>query len=167
MRALVQRVSRASVRVGGEVKGSIGPGLLVLLGAGHEDRAEDAEWLARKVAHLRVFGDERGQMNRDLLETGGAALVVPQFTLYGEARRGRRPDFTRAARPEQAGPLFDRFCEALERAGVRVERGVFRAHMEVELVNDGPVTLGLESPGGARDPASDPQPAGGGSGSPE
>ena len=146
MRALVQRVSRASVRVGGEVRGAIGPGLLVLLGAGHGDEPRDAEWLAHKVAHLRVFGDERGQMNRDLLEAGGAVLVVPQFTLYGDARRGRRPDFTRAAPPEQAGPLFERFCEALEQAGVRVERGVFRAHMEVELVNDGPVTLCVESP---------------------
>ena len=142
----MQRVSRARVRVAGEVRGAIEAGFLVLLGAGHEDGPDDADALARKVAALRVFADDAGLMNRDLAAVGGAALVVPQFTLYGDTRRGRRPDFTAAARPEQAEPLFERFCASLAAAGVRVERGVFRAHMEVELVNDGPVTLWMESP---------------------
>ena len=146
MRALVQRVARAEVRVEGRTTGAIGTGLLVLLGATHDDGAQDGAWLARKVAGLRVFGDDAGLMNRDVRQAGGAVLVVPQFTLYGDARRGRRPDFTRAARPERAEPLFEGFCAALAGAGVRVERGVFRAHMEVELVNDGPVTLCVESP---------------------
>ena len=146
MRALVQRVERASVRVEGRVTGAIERGLLILLGATHTDRPADAEWLARKVAGLRVFADDRGLMNRDLSEAGGAALVVPQVTLYGDARRGRRRDFLAAARPEQAEPLFQRFCEALTAENVRVERGVFQATMAVELVNDGPVTLMLESP---------------------
>jgi D-aminoacyl-tRNA deacylase len=144
MRALVQRVARARVTAGGRVAGEIGPGLLVLLGATHEDRAEDADWTARKVAGLRIFADERGLMNRDVREVEGGILAVPQFTLYGEARRGRRPEFLAAARPEHAEPLFERFCTALVAEQVRVERGVFRAHMEVELVNDGPVTLWLE-----------------------
>jgi D-tyrosyl-tRNA(Tyr) deacylase len=146
MKALIQRVARACVRVEGRITGEIGAGLLVLLGATHGDAAEDAAWLARKVAGLRVFGDGAGLMNLDVLEAGGTVLVVPQFTLYGEVRRGRRPDFTRAARPEHAEPLFEGFCERLAATGVRVERGVFRAHMEVELVNDGPVTLCIESP---------------------
>jgi D-tyrosyl-tRNA(Tyr) deacylase len=145
VRALVQRVGRAAVRVEGRVAGAIEGGLLVLLGATHEDGPEDCDWLARRVAGLRIFADERGLMNRDVRESGGAALVVPQFTLYGETRRGRRPDFVRAARPEHAEPLFERFCAVLGEEGVRVERGVFRAHMEVELVNDGPVTLVLDS----------------------
>jgi D-tyrosyl-tRNA(Tyr) deacylase len=127
MRALVQRVTRAEVRVQGRVVGAIGRGLLVLLGATHEDDGAAVDWLAKKIATLRVFADANGQMNRDLLETDGRALVVPQFTLYGDARRGRRPDFLQAARPEQAAPLFERFCDALAAAGVPVERGVFRA----------------------------------------
>lgn len=147
MRALVQRVDGARVTVAGRVTGAIGAGLLVLLGATHDDTAADAEWLARKVAGLRVFADDAGQMNRDVREAGGGVLVVPQFTLYGDARRGRRPDFVRAARPEHAEPLFERFCTAVAAAGVPVERGVFRAHMRVELLNDGPVTLLVESPG--------------------
>ena len=146
MRALVQRVDGARVTVAGRVTGEIGAGLLVLLGATHGDAAPDAAWLARKVAGLRVFADDAGQMNRDVREAGGAVLVVPQFTLYADARRGRRPDFVRAARPEHAEPLFEAFCAALAGAGIRVERGVFRAHMRVELANDGPVTLMLESP---------------------
>ncbi len=146
MRALVQRVARARVTVGARVTGEIGTGLLVLLGATHTDTGSDADWLARKVAGLRVFGDAAGHMNRDLTEAGGAALVVPQFTLYGDARRGRRPDFVRAARPEQAEPLFERFCATLASAGVRVERGAFRAPLAVELVTDGPVTRLIESP---------------------
>jgi D-tyrosyl-tRNA(Tyr) deacylase len=148
MRALVQRVTRARVTVDGATRGAIERGLLVLLGATHADDDAAAAWLAQKVAGLRVFADGAGQMNLDLAAAGGRALVVPQFTLYGDARRGRRPDFIAAARPEQAEPLFERFCEALAACGVAVERGVFRAHMEVELVNDGPVTLMIESPAG-------------------
>jgi len=146
VRALVQRVTRARVTVAGRVSGEIGPGLLVLLGAGAGDGAAEAAWLARKLAGLRVFADAEGLMNRDVREAGGAALVVPQFTLYGETRRGRRPDFTGAARPEVAEPLFERFCGLLGEQGVAVARGVFGAHMEVELVNDGPVTLVVETP---------------------
>lgn len=149
MRALVQRVERASVTAGAGVSGRIGHGLLVLLGATHADGAAEAAWLAAKVAGLRVFADAEGRMNRDVREAGGAVLVVPQFTLYGDARRGRRPDFTAAARPEHAEPLVERFCAALAAEGVRVERGVFRAHMAVELVNDGPVTLMVETPAAA------------------
>jgi D-tyrosyl-tRNA(Tyr) deacylase len=146
MRALVQRVARAQVSVAGRVVGAIDRGLLVLLGATHADRDDDADWLARKVAGLRVFADDGGQMNLDLGTVGGRALVVPQFTLYGDARRGRRPDFVAAARPEQAEPLFERFCDALAGQGIAVERGEFRAHMAVESVNDGPVTLWIETP---------------------
>ena len=153
MRALVQRVLRARVTVEGRVSGEISAGLVVLLGATHEDREADADWTARKVAGLRVFADEKGLMNRDVREAGGAILAVPQFTLYGDARRGRRPDFVRAARPEHAEPLFERFCAALASERVAVARGVFRAHMEVELVNDGPVSLMIESPpAGAHEP---------------
>jgi D-tyrosyl-tRNA(Tyr) deacylase len=146
MRALVQRVGRARVSVAGRVAGAIDRGLLVLLGATHADGPAAADWLARKVAGLRVFADEAGQMNLDLRSVGGRALVVPQFTLYGDARRGRRPDFLAAARPEHAEPLFERFCATLGGEGIGVERGVFGAHMAVELVNDGPVTLMIESP---------------------
>lgn len=146
MRALIQRVTRASVTVEGRVTGAIERGLLVLLGATHADGEPDARWLAGRVAGLRVFADEAGKMNRDVREAGGAALVVPQFTLYGDARYGRRPEFTAAARPEHAEPLFEQFCARLAAEGVRVERGVFRAHMAVDLLNDGPVTLMIESP---------------------
>jgi D-tyrosyl-tRNA(Tyr) deacylase len=147
MRALVQRVSRAEVRVAGAVTGAIAAGYLVLVGATHADTENDADWLAHKVAGLRLFADEAGHMNRDLAAAHGGVLAVPQFTLYGDARHGRRPDFLQAARPEQARPLFERFCTTLAGAGVPVARGVFQAHMEVALVNDGPVTLWLESPG--------------------
>ena len=150
MRALVQRVSRARVTVAGRVTGEITGGLLVLLGATHADGEPEADWLAEKVAGLRVFADEAGKMNHDVRESSGACLVVPQFTLYGDARRGKRPDFIAAARPEHAEPLFERFCAALAAGGVRVERGEFRAHMQVELVNDGPVTLLLETPSRAQ-----------------
>jgi len=146
VKALVQRSGRARVTVDGRETGAIESGLVVLVGATHADTEADADWLARKVAGLRVFSDEAGQMNRDVLEAGGAALVVPQFTLYGDARHGRRPDFVAAARPEHAEPLFERFCAALAAAGVPVARGVFRAHMRVELVNDGPVTLLIDTP---------------------
>ena len=142
----MQRVARARVTVQGRVTGEIGPGLLVLLGAAHADGEEQVAWLARKVAGLRVFADPDGLMNLDVRETDGAALVVPQFTLYGETRRGRRPDFTAAAAPARAEPLFERFCALLTAQGVPVQRGVFGAHMAVELLNDGPVTLLVETP---------------------
>lgn len=142
----MQRVTRASVRVDGELKGEIAAGLLVLVGATHGDDSDAAQWLARKVSELRIFGDAEGRMNLDVREAGGSVLVIPQFTLYGDARRGRRPDFTSAARPEIAAPLIESFCHAIESLGLRVERGVFGAHMVVELVNDGPVTLMIESP---------------------
>ena len=146
MRVLVQRVSRARVTVAGLVTGAIGRGLVVLVGATHGDGHSDADHLARKVAGLRVFADDAGQMNLDLTGVDGRVLAVPQFTLYADARRGRRPEFTAAARPEHAEPLFERFCATLIGAGVGVERGVFGAHMALELVNDGPVSLILESP---------------------
>jgi D-aminoacyl-tRNA deacylase len=149
LRALVQRVTRARVQVSGRVVGAIERGLLVLVGVTHTDRAVDVDWLARKVAGLRIFADSDGHMNLDLHSVSGRALVVPQFTLYGDARRGRRPEFIDAALPEQAEPLFERFCDALAGQGVTVERGVFRAHMEVESVNDGPVTLWIETPSDA------------------
>ena len=138
MRALVQRVSRASVTVAGERVARIGPGLLVLLGITHDDRPEHADRLAEKVRALRVFEDADGRMNEPL--GGREILCVSQFTLYGDARKGNRPAFVAAARPEVAEPLYERFCE---RAGA--QRGAFGAHMEVELVNDGPVTLLLET----------------------
>ena len=142
----MQRVTRAGVRVDGELKGEIAAGLLVLVGATHGDDSDAAQWLARKVSELRIFGDAEGRMNLDVREASGSVLVIPQFTLYGDARRGRRPDFTSAARPEIAAPLIESFCHAIESLGLRVERGVFGAHMVVELVNDGPVTLMIESP---------------------
>jgi D-tyrosyl-tRNA(Tyr) deacylase len=145
MRAVVQRVSEAAVRVDGGVVGSIGPGLLVLLGVGRGDGETDADELAEKIAHLRVFPDEDGRMNRSVLEAGGAVLVVPQFTLYGDCRKGRRPSYVEAAPPEEADPLFRRFLEAVRRSGLTVAQGVFRAAMDVSLVNRGPVTLLLDS----------------------
>lgn len=150
MRALLQRVTRARVVVAGAVTGEIAGGLVALVGVTHADGETDARRLAGKVAGLRVFADAEGRMNRDVRESGGGVLAVPQFTLYADARHGRRPDLVAAAPPEQAEPLFRAFCEALERAGVRVERGVFRAHMALELVNDGPVTLLVESAPGER-----------------
>jgi D-tyrosyl-tRNA(Tyr) deacylase len=149
MRALVQRVARANVRVAGDSTGEIGPGLLVLLGVTHGDGDAAAAELARKVSELRIFPDAGGRMNLDVREAGGAVLVVPQFTLYADTRRGRRPDFTRAARPEVASVLVERFCAALEAGGLTVARGRFGAHMQVELVNDGPVTLLVEYEAGA------------------
>jgi D-tyrosyl-tRNA(Tyr) deacylase len=148
VRALLQRVTRASCTVDDRVTGAIGAGLLILVGSTVSDAESDADWLARKVAGLRVFADGDGRMNRDVREASGRALVIPQFTLYGDARRGRRPEFTRAAPPAQAEPLIERFCATLAAEGVGVERGVFRAHMRIELVNDGPVTLMIESPAG-------------------
>jgi D-tyrosyl-tRNA(Tyr) deacylase len=144
MRAVVQRVSRASVTVGGEIVGAIGRGVLVLLGVTHDDGPEQADWLANKVAGLRIFEDGAGKMNLSLLDVEGEALVVSQFTLYGDARKGRRPSFVDAARPEAAEPLVQRFAEALRRRGISVDMGVFGARMRVEIHNDGPVTLILE-----------------------
>ena len=144
MRALLQRVTRASVSVDGQPVGATGPGLLVRRGGGHADTAAVADELARKVAELRIFADEAGRTNRSLLDTGGGALVVSQFTLYADTRRGRRPGFTDAAAPDLAESLYERFASALRDAGVgRVETGVFGAEMAVELVNDGPFTLWL------------------------
>ncbi len=143
MRAVIQRVSRACVRVDGAVVGSIDAGLLVLLGVTHDDGIEQARWLADKTVHLRIFPDADGKMNQSVLEMGGAVLAVSQFTLYADAQKGRRPSFIAAARPEQAEPLYEQFVAAVREHGVRVETGRFGAMMEVELVNDGPVTLVL------------------------
>ncbi|MDE0462377.1 MAG: D-tyrosyl-tRNA(Tyr) deacylase [Caldilineaceae bacterium SB0668_bin_21] len=148
MRALIQRVSRASVHVDGEKVAGIGLGFLVLLGVADGDGEAEAAWLARKIAGLRLFEDDAGKMNLGLGDVGGAVLAVSQFTLYGDARKGRRPSFTRAAPPAQAQELYEKFCALLAAQGVAVEKGVFQAHMEVSLVNDGPVTLWLEQEGG-------------------
>jgi D-tyrosyl-tRNA(Tyr) deacylase len=145
MRALLQRVSRAEVRVDDESIGSIGPGLVVLLGVGPGDDDAVAEALARKVAELRIFADDAGRTNRSLLDVSGEALVVSQFTLFADTRRGRRPGFTGAALPEVAIPLYERFAGALEGLGVGVARGRFGAEMAVELVNDGPFTIWLDT----------------------
>lgn len=149
MRAVLQRVSQASVTVGGEVVDRIGPGLLVLLGVGKGDTDQDAEALARKIVELRVFQDGAGKMNLSLKEAGGSLLVVSQFTLYGDTRKGRRPSFDLAAPPEEARRLYERFVEAARALGVEVATGVFQAMMSVSLVNEGPVTLLVES----RDPS--------------
>lgn len=146
VRAVVQRVSSAEVRVDGEVRGRIERGLCVLVGVARDDGVEAVVRLAAKIARLRVFEDEAGRFDRSLLDIGGAALVVSQFTLIADSRRqkGTRPDFSHAARPEVAEPLYDRFCDELRALGVPVETGVFGARMEVELVNDGPVTIILD-----------------------
>ncbi len=144
MRAVVQRVSQASVSVGGEVVGDIGCGVVVLVGVTHGDIEEQAEWLARKIAGLRIFEDNEGKMNAGLLDADGAALVISQFTLYADCRKGRRPSFTNAAMPEVAEPLVEHFAQALQDHGVPVQTGVFGAHMLVEIHNDGPVTILLE-----------------------
>lgn len=149
MRAVIQRVSRASVSVDGKVAGAIGSGLLVLLGVGRNDTEQDAEALARKIIELRVFQDEAGKMNLSLRDTGGSLLVVSQFTLYGDTRKGRRPSFDLAAPPEQARRLYEHFVEAARRQGVHVETGIFQAMMSVSLVNEGPVTFLVET----RDPS--------------
>ena len=145
MRLVVQRVSRASVRVGGRTAAEIGSGLLVLVAVGHGDGPAQAEWMGGKVFRLRIFEDPEGKMNRSLAEVGGEVLVVPQFTLYGDARKGRRPSWAAAAPAEEAARRVDDFAAALETLGASVKRGSFREHMEVELVNDGPVTMLLET----------------------
>jgi D-tyrosyl-tRNA(Tyr) deacylase len=145
MRAVVQRVSRARVMVEGEVLGQIERGLLVLLGVATGDTAENAHWLAEKIAGLRIFADDEGKMNRDVQEAGGGVLVVSQFTLYGDCRKGRRPSFIEAAPPETAIPLYEAFSNAFRALGIPTATGRFGAMMQVELVNDGPVTLIVES----------------------
>jgi len=146
VRALVQRVSQASVEVAGDRVSEIGPGLLVLVAAGPGDGPEQVAWMAGKIARLRILPDDEGRMNRSVLDTRGEVLAVSQFTLYGDASRGNRPGFTGAAPPEEAEVLVDQFADALRELGVPVRQGVFGAHMQVALVNDGPVTIWLESP---------------------
>ncbi len=145
MRAVIQRVSEASVRVDDEVVGAIGAGLLVLLGVDVKDTESDAEYIVGKIAGLRIFNDDDGKFNRSIEDIGGAVLLVSQFTLHGDCRKGRRPSFIGAARPEQAIPLYERTAARLRAAGLQVETGRFGAHMDVSLVNDGPVTILLDS----------------------
>lgn len=144
MRALVQRVSQASVTVSGETRASIGPGLVIFLGIGPEDGDAQLNYLVEKIAHLRIFGDEAGKINLSLLDLGAEAIVVSQFTLYADTRKGRRPSFTGAAPPALAEPLVQAFVEAMNQIGVPTQTGVFGAEMKVALINDGPVTLWLE-----------------------
>ena len=146
MRVVVQRVSSASVSIGGAVKSAIGPGLLVLLGVGHEDTQEDLDWLVKKVAGLRIFSDEAGVMNRSVVEVGGEALVVSQFTLMASTKKGNRPSYIGAAGHEKAVPMYEAFCEALSAAiGRPVGTGEFGADMQVSLINDGPVTICIDT----------------------
>jgi D-tyrosyl-tRNA(Tyr) deacylase len=144
MKVVLQRVARASVTVGGDVVGRIGRGFCLLVGFTHTDSEAEVEWMAEKIAGLRLFADDEGKMNRDLAEAGGSFLVVSQFTLYGDVAKGRRPSFNDAARPEQAIPLYESFCARLAARGFEVETGRFGAMMDVEILNDGPVTLVIE-----------------------
>lgn len=145
MRAVVQRVSESSVEVNKEVVGKIGKGILVLLGVGSDDTEEDAVYLAEKISNLRIFQDEAGKMNLSCLDVKGEILVISQFTLYGDCRKGRRPSYSEAASPDKADSLYKHFCKELRNTGVRVEEGIFQAYMQVHLINDGPVTLMLDS----------------------
>jgi D-tyrosyl-tRNA(Tyr) deacylase len=145
MRAVVQRVSSAQVAVNGQIVGQIERGFLVLVGITHTDGEAEAAYLARKIIGLRVFEDDGGKMNLGLTDIGGAVLAVSQFTLFGDVRKGRRPSFIEAARPEHAEPLYQRFCHLLTAEGVAVEQGVFQTHMQITLVNDGPVTIWLDT----------------------
>jgi len=145
MRAVVQRVSSCSVRVTNEIVGQIGPGLLVLLGVSVNDNPENARYLAEKIVHLRIFEDEKGKLNRSLLDTGGSMMIVSQFTLLGDCRKGRRPSFVQAAGPDKAKELYQRFIQEVKARGVSVATGRFQAKMSISLVNEGPVTLILES----------------------
>lgn len=146
MRAVLQRVTEARVEVAGQIVGEIGAGLLVLLGVARDDSRSDADYLSEKIAHLRIFDDDEGKMNRSLVDTAGAMLVVSQFTLYGDARRGRRPSYSDAAEPEKANQLYEYFVDRVRRLGPKVETGVFQAMMKVTLTNDGPVTILIDSP---------------------
>lgn len=146
VRAVVQRVRSASVTIDGQVTGQCGHGLMVLLAVAPEDTETQAAWLARKLSGLRIFADDDGKMNLSVADIGGTALVVSQFTLYGDCRKGRRPSFVRSAGPDLAKPLYLRFCELLAQAGVPNEQGIFAADMQVELTNDGPVTLVVDTP---------------------
>lgn len=147
MRLVLQRVTEAAVRVKGELRGQIGPGLLVLAGIAAADTAADVQWLSKKTAQLRIFGDEAGKMNRNLIDSGGNILLVSQFTLLASTRKGNRPSFTQAAPPAVAGPLYEQLIAALEQElGRKIATGVFGADMQVSLVNDGPVTIILDSP---------------------
>ncbi len=145
MRLVVQRVTRASVAIGGEVAGEIGSGLVVLLGVGRKDGEKDVVWAVDKISGLRIFDDAEGRMNRSVEDVGGGVLVVSQFTLYGDVRKGRRPAFTSAAEPAEATRLYEAVCEGLRRKGIEVATGRFAARMQVELVNEGPVTILLDS----------------------
>ncbi|MCR5296452.1 MAG: D-tyrosyl-tRNA(Tyr) deacylase [Clostridiales bacterium] len=145
MRCVVQRVTEASVTVGGEIVGRTGPGLMVLIGVSTEDTDADLKYMTDKVPNLRIFDDENGVMNRSVLDAGGGILAVSQFTLYGDARGGRRPSYIRAARPEAANEMYQRLVAAWREKGIHVETGIFRADMKVSLVNDGPVTILLDS----------------------
>ncbi len=146
MRTVIQRVREASVRVEDQIIGAIGRGLVIFVGVTHTDTDDDARWLAQKIATLRIFEDDAGKFNRSALDVDASALVVSQFTLYADARRGRRPDFIDAARPEIAEPLIDRLVALLREQGVKVETGKFQARMLVHILNDGPVTIILDSP---------------------
>lgn len=145
MRAVVQRVHRASVTVNGKVVGQIDKGLLVYLGVGKNDTEKDVDWMCEKIANLRIFEDENGKMNLSLLQIGGELLVISQFTLYGDCRRGRRPSFDEAAPPKMGEELYEMFIEKMRQQVKKVEKGIFGAHMEVESINDGPVTILLDS----------------------
>ena len=144
MKVVLQRVTEASVTVDGEVVGRIGQGLLILIGVGHSDREAEAKWLADKTAQLRIFNDDDGKMNRSLIDVGGQALVVSQFTLLADCRKGRRPAFTDAGDPEEANRLYEHYADLIAAHGITVRRGVFAADMKVALVNDGPLTMILE-----------------------
>jgi len=146
MKVLVQRVSKAQVAVGDQICGQIGPVLVLLIGCHAEDDDQALHFVAEKCAHLRIFADDQGKMNRSVIDIGGSILAISQFTLYADCRKGRRPGFADAAPPELAEPLYERFIQRLEELGLEVARGIFGAHMEVEIHNDGPVTLMVESP---------------------
>ena len=145
MRCVVQRVTRASVTVDGETVGTVGPGLMVLIGVSSEDTENDLKYIADKVPNLRIFDDENGVMNRSVIDAGGSILAVSQFTLYGDARGGRRPSYIQAAKPEAANAMYEKLVETWRGKGLHVETGRFRTEMQVELVNDGPVTILLDS----------------------
>jgi D-tyrosyl-tRNA(Tyr) deacylase len=144
LKAVVQRVTHGSVKIG-DKETTIGKGVVILLGVTHEDTTKDAAYLAEKIANIRIFPNKEGKMHLSLLDTGGKALVVPQFTLYGDTRHGRRPDFTQAAKPDKAGTLYQSFIELLQSHGISIQSGVFGAEMLVEIANDGPVTLIIDS----------------------